>query len=44
VVCDTTEKTLKVFKGMDAKPLPKGIHSRLMAAIERKIRDKGCCG
>jgi hypothetical protein len=44
VVCDTTEKTLKVFKGMDAKPLPKGIHSRLMAAIDKKIRDKGCCG
>jgi hypothetical protein len=44
VVCDTTEKTLKVFKGMEAKPIPKGIHSRLMAAIERKMRDKGCCG
>jgi hypothetical protein len=44
VVCDTTEKTLKIFKGMDAKPLPKSIHSRLMAAIDKKIRDKGCCG
>ena len=44
VVCDTTEKTLKVFKGMDVKPLPKPIHSRLMAAIEKKMREKGCCG
>ncbi|HEY3456918.1 MAG TPA: anti-sigma factor [Bryobacteraceae bacterium] len=44
VVCDTTEKTLKVFKGMEAKAIPKDIHSRLMAAIERKLRDKGGCG
>ena len=44
VVCDTTEKTLKVFKGMEAKPIPKAIHSRLMAALEKKVRDKGGCG
>ena len=44
VVCDTTERTLKVFKGMEAKAIPRDIHSRLMAAIERKLRDKGGCG
>ena len=42
VVCDTTQKTLKVFRGMEALPLPKAIQSRLMSAIERKMREKGC--
>jgi Putative zinc-finger len=44
VVCDTTAKTLKVFKGMDAKPLPSAIQDRLMAAIGKWKRDKGPCG
>ena len=45
VVCDTTQKTLKVFKGMDPKPIPEDIHSRLWAALEKKMQDKGsgCC-
>jgi hypothetical protein len=45
VVCDTTQKTLKVFKGMDPKPIPNDIHDRLWAALEKKMRDKGsgCC-
>jgi hypothetical protein len=46
VVCDTTEKTLRVFKGMECQPVPKGIQARLMAAIEKRMRDKGkgaCC-
>ena len=42
VVCDTTEKTLRVFKGMDCKPVPADIKSRLMAAIEAKMKSK--CG
>ena len=44
VVCDTTEKTLRVFKGMECHAVPKGIQARLMAAIERRMRDKGSCG
>jgi len=40
VVCDTTEKTLKVFKGMECKPVPSEIQSRLMAAVEKKMREK----
>lgn len=46
VVCDTTEKTLKVFKGMEAKPVPSDIQAKLMAALERKMKEKGCgpCG
>ena len=43
VVCDTTKKTLKVFKGMEAMPVPQDIQKRLMAAIQKKIKDKGGC-
>lgn len=41
VVCDTTQKTLKVFRGMDPKPIPQDIHNRLWTALEKKMRDKG---
>jgi anti-sigma factor RsiW len=41
VVCDTTQKTLKVFKGMEAMPVPRDIESRLMAALDKKIKEKG---
>ena len=46
VVCDTTLKTLKVFKGMDAKPIPEHVHTKLMQAIERRMKatGKGPCG
>src|SRR3569833_2335809 len=38
VVCNTTEKTIKVYKGMDAQPVPPEIESRLMKAIEMKCK------
>jgi anti-sigma factor (TIGR02949 family) len=38
VVCDTTEKTLKVFKGMEPQAVPKDIEARLMAALEKKCK------
>jgi anti-sigma factor (TIGR02949 family) len=46
VVCDTTEKTLKVFKGMEAKPVPEHIQAKLMQALEKRIKEKGhgSCG
>jgi len=37
VVCDTTKKTIKVYKGMDAFDIPPTIHERLMSALEKKI-------
>jgi anti-sigma factor RsiW len=40
VVCNTTEKTLKVFKGMEPQPVPEHIEARLMAAIEKKCKSK----
>ena len=45
VVCDTTQKTLKVFKGMEPQAIPSDIHARLMAALEKRIKDdpKGLC-
>jgi anti-sigma factor (TIGR02949 family) len=41
VVCDTTEKTLKVFKGMEAKAVPPDIEKRLMSALEKRIAERG---
>ena len=40
VVCDTTRKTIQVFKGMQACTIPEDVHSRLMAAVERKMAAK----
>ncbi len=41
VICNTTEKTLKIFKGMETKAVPTGIQERLMAALQRRIDEKG---
>jgi len=40
VVCDTTRKTIQVFNGMRSCSIPDDVHSRLMAAVERKIAAK----
>ena len=40
VVCDTTKKTIQVFKGMKEYAVPSDVHERLMAAVERKCSDK----
>ena len=42
VVCDTTEKTIKVYKGMEPQAVPGDIQSRLMEALKRKMSEK--CG
>lgn len=36
VICDTTKKTIKVYKGMEACSIPESVHQRLLAALERK--------
>ena len=36
VVCDTTRKTIQVFKGMDPYPLPDDVKTRLMKALQRR--------
>ena len=40
VVCDTTRKTIQVYKGMASCTIPEDVHSRLMAAVERKMAAK----
>jgi anti-sigma factor RsiW len=37
VICDTTKKTIRIYKGMECCAIPEDVHSRLMAAVERKI-------
>jgi anti-sigma factor (TIGR02949 family) len=43
VVFDTTKKTLKVYKGLDAEHLPENLHDRLMDALRKKCSEKGGC-
>jgi anti-sigma factor RsiW len=40
VVCDTTRKTIQVYKGMSSCAIPEDVHSRLLAAVERKMASK----
>ena len=37
VVCDTTKKTIRIYKGMEPYSIPSDIESRLMAALEKKL-------
>ncbi len=37
VICDTTKKTIQVYKGMEACEIPESVHDRLIAALERKM-------
>ena len=36
VVCDTTRRTIKVYKGFEPCSVPADVESRLMAALDRK--------
>lgn len=42
VICDTSSKTIQVYRGMDPQPIPQEIHDRLMSAIQKKMAGK--CG
>ena len=37
VILDTTEKTIRIYKGIEAQQLPSDIHNRLMSAVQKKI-------
>jgi anti-sigma factor RsiW len=37
VVCDTTKKTIAIYRGMDAYDIPSDVHKRLMCALQKKI-------
>ena len=40
VMVDTTKKTLKIYKGLEAEPLPDDLKFRLMEAIHAKVGDR----
>ena len=40
VIADTTRKTIQVYKGYDACPIPKDVEDRLMRALEKKMAAK----
>ena len=40
VICDTTKKTIQIYKGMDPVPIAPEIHDRLIAALEQKMARK----
>ncbi|MGP0070380.1 MAG: anti-sigma factor family protein [Bryobacteraceae bacterium] len=37
VILDTTQKTIKVYKGVEPQAIPNEVHVRLMKAVERKM-------
>jgi hypothetical protein len=37
VVCDTTKRTIKIYKGMEAYSMPPDVESRLLIALEKKM-------
>lgn len=40
VICDTTRKTVQIYKGMDPYPIPERLHTRLMDALQKRIAAK----
>ena len=43
VICDTTKKTIQVYKGMQPQTLPEDVHARLLHALEKRMAAKGKC-
>ena len=41
VIADTTRRTIKIYKGMEAHPVPEDVQARLMQALEKKMAAKG---
>jgi anti-sigma factor (TIGR02949 family) len=44
VILDTTQKTIRVYKGVHEKDVPPEVHDRLMQALERKMAAKLAAG
>ena len=40
VVVDTTKKTIAIYKGMEAEPIPDALHNRLMGALNKRTGGK----
>lgn len=41
VVLDTTQKTVKIYKGCEPQAVPAAVEDRLMAALKKKIAERG---
>jgi anti-sigma factor (TIGR02949 family) len=41
VICDTTKRTIQIYKGMDPYPVPETVRSRLMEALQKKMQAQG---
>jgi Putative zinc-finger len=37
VVCDTTKKTIQIYRGTEAYPMPADVQERLRAALRAKL-------
>jgi hypothetical protein len=37
VILDTTQRTIKVYKGLEPQSIPPDIHTRLMTALQKKM-------
>ena len=37
VILDTTQKTIKVYKGLEPQSIPSDLHTRLMSALQKKM-------
>jgi hypothetical protein len=38
VVCDTTKKTIQIYRGVDPYQMPAGVHDRLITALHKRTR------
>ena len=43
VICDTTRKTVEIYKGIDPVPVPTDVHARMVSAIEKKAAAGKSC-
>lgn len=41
VICDTTRKTIQIYKGVDPFPMPEEVSARLHAALRAKLKNPG---
>ncbi|MBS1877684.1 MAG: zf-HC2 domain-containing protein [Acidobacteria bacterium] len=44
VIFDTTRKTLRVYKGLEAQEIPDDVHKRLMELIAKRCKCSGASG
>ena len=44
VLLDTTQKTLKIYKGCEPQAVPEALEAKLLAAIQKKMAEKKCGG